>query len=94
MEDNTLATGGRKRLHLGDPGDAEPHGYLLDPSMGGAGPRFTVATSDPTVAIVGGGGDYRLAMGATVGSAGLLINAGSTGSSRVTAGAFDTLPGL
>jgi hypothetical protein len=62
MEANTLTVGGRKRLHLGDPSDVEPHAYLHDPSMGGAGPRFTVASSDPTVAVVGDGGDYRLAV--------------------------------
>lgn len=68
MEENTLATGGRKRLHLGTPGDAEPHGYVLDPSLGGGGPRFTGTISDPTVLAFADGGEYRIGV-AAVGSA-------------------------
>lgn len=54
MEDNTIPSGGAKRLHLGSSGDVEPHGYVIFPAYSGT-------SSDPTVVTVGDGGDFRLA---------------------------------
>ena len=54
MEDNTIPSGGRKRLHLGDGTQAEPHGYVIYPAFSGV-------SSDPTVVTVGDGGEFRLA---------------------------------
>lgn len=55
MENNTIPSGGRKRLHLGGPEGVEPHGYVIFPTYSGV-------SSDPTVATVGDGGDFRLAV--------------------------------